>query len=56
MIAISSSASTTAEDVRCQVVDLLAVLVSYDGTASGSGVGSKHDAILLRDEIFAKVP
>jgi len=46
MIAVSCSTCTTREDVRGQVVDLLAVLVTDDRAASGASVGSEGDAIL----------
>jgi hypothetical protein len=47
MIAVSSCACTTAEDVRGEVVNLLAVLVSDDGATSSTGISSQHDAILI---------
>ncbi len=46
MVAISGSTSTTAVNVRGKVMDLLAVLVSDDGTSSGSGVGCQHYSVL----------
>lgn len=48
MVAISGSASSTTEDVRCQVVDLLAVFVANNGAASGAGVRSKSHAVLRK--------
>lgn len=46
VIAISCGTSTGAENVGCQLVKLLAVLVSNDWASCGSGIGSEGNTSL----------
>ena len=46
MIAVGSGTSTAAENVRGKVVNLLAVLVTYDGATCRSGVCSQYHTVL----------
>jgi hypothetical protein len=51
VIAIGSGTGTAAEDVRSQIVDLLAVFVSNDGASSGTSISSQYNAILQNEFI-----
>ena len=48
MVAIRSSSGTAAEDVRGQVVNLLAVFVANDRPASRARISSERNTVLLR--------
>jgi len=52
VIAVGGCASTATEDVRGQVVDLLTVLVTDDGTTRGSCISGQHNAILTKSEFY----
>jgi len=46
VIAISCGTCTSTVNVGCQLVKLLAVLVSHDRSSCGSGIGSKGNTSL----------
>jgi hypothetical protein len=50
VIAVGGCASTATEDVRGQVMDLLTVLVTDDGTTRGSSISCEHDTVLSKRE------
>ena len=52
MIAVGGGTSTAAEDIRGKVVNLLAVLVTYDGATCRSGVCSQYHTVLKGIVIF----